>query len=132
MVLVGDDEAGRAQAQRMGRWFQARALVPAQVRSSPWCRCIDTARLAFGPAQVWPALGSPAGTSEVTHEAHVRELRQALGAATRQPGRFEVWVTHMFVLSALAGGTTAVGEGLVLGLDAAGGPRVLARLEPGL
>jgi len=125
-------EAGRAQAQRMGRWFQARALVPAQVRSSPWCRCIDTARLAFGPAQVWPALGSPAGTSEVTHEAHVRELHQALGAATRQPGRFEVWVTHMFVLSALAGGTTAVGEGLVLGLNAAGGPRVLARLEPGL
>jgi hypothetical protein len=125
-------DAGRAQAQRIGRWFQTRALVPTQVRSSPWCRCIDTARLAFGQAQVWQALGSPAGTDEVTNHAHVRELREALATATRQPGRFEVWVTHMFVLSALAGSDTALGEALVLGLDAAGGPRVLARLEPGL
>lgn len=124
-------EEGRTQARRMGHWFQAQALVPAQVRSSPWCRCLDTARLAFGQTQVWPALGSPHGAAEATNEAHLGELRQVLADVSRQPGRFEVWVTHMFVLSALVGSDTAVGEGLVLRADAASVPRVLARLPPG-
>ena len=124
-------EEGRAQARRMGQWFQAQALVPAQVRSSPWCRCLDTARLAFGTTQAWAALGSPQGAAEATNEAHLGELRQVLADVSGQPGRFEVWVTHMFVLSALVGRDTAVGEGLVLRGDAAGVPRVLARLPSG-
>src|SRR5262245_58346084 len=37
------DDEGRAQAQRIGAWFEARRLRPAAVRSSPWCRCLDTA-----------------------------------------------------------------------------------------
>lgn len=121
-------EEGRTQARRIGSWFQARTLVPARVRASPWCRCLDTARLAFGQAEVWAALGSPNGAVEATNEAHLRELRQALALASLQPGRFEVWVTHMFVLSALVGSGTDSGEGLVLRVDAAGVPRVLARL----
>ncbi|MGD9774891.1 histidine phosphatase family protein [Diaphorobacter sp.] len=123
-------DAGRAQAQRIGQWFQSQSLVPSQARSSPWCRCIDTARLAFGSAQVWQALGSPVGSVDATNEAHLRELRQALVAASRQGGHFEVWVTHMFVLSPLTGVDAASGEGLVLRADAAGAPQVLARLAP--
>ena len=44
-------ETGREQAQRIGTWFSARGLAPAEVRSSAWCRCLDTATLAFGRAQ---------------------------------------------------------------------------------
>lgn len=51
------NDEGREQARAIGRWFQAQGLRPARVRSSPWCRCLDTARLAFGQADVWPALG---------------------------------------------------------------------------
>ena len=50
-------DEGRSQARRTGEWFKARQLQPARVRSSPWCRCVDTATLAFGTAEVWPALG---------------------------------------------------------------------------
>jgi phosphohistidine phosphatase SixA len=58
---------GRDQARQIGQWFAERGLKPQTVRSSPWCRCQDTARLAFGTAEVWPALGSPVGVSpEVT------------------------------------------------------------------
>lgn len=121
-------EEGREQARRIGRWFQAQGLQPARVRASPWCRCLDTARLAFNQAEAWPALGSPRGAVETTNAAHLRELRQALAAATQQRGRFEVWVTHMFVLSELAGTSTDSGEGLLLRTDAAGVVRVLARL----
>jgi hypothetical protein len=121
-------EEGRAQARALGARLREAGLVPAAVRSSPWCRCLDTAQLAFGQAQAWAALGSPVIGTERSNAESLAELRQALAAAARQPGRFEAWVTHMFVLSDLAGANTRSGEGLVLGLDERGAPQVLARL----
>ena len=122
-------DEGRAQARRIGEWFGARGLKPAQVRSSPWCRCLDTATLAFGAAESWAALGSPRGATESTNAQSLAELRLALAAAS-VPGRpFEAWVTHMFVLSDLAGTNSASGEGLVLRTDGAGGVKVLGRLQ---
>lgn len=127
-------DGGRAQARRMGEWFESRGLKPARVRSSPWCRCMDTAQIAFGPsggrAEAWPALGSPRGASEATNAESLRALRAALAEAARQRGRFEAWVTHMFVLSDLVATSTTSGEGLVLRADARGTPQVLARLAP--
>lgn len=121
---LSDD--GRAQARRLGAWFQQRQLAPAAVRSSPWCRCLDTATLAFGRAESWAALGSPRGTEERTYAAQISTLRQALSAVPA--GRFEVWVTHMFVLSDLVGTNTSSGEGLLLAPAADGPPKVLGRL----
>lgn len=119
-------DEGRAQARRIGAWFTQRGMAPASVRSSPWCRCIDTARLAFGRAEAWPALGSPRGTEERTYGDQIAQLRVALRSVPA--GRFEVWVTHMFVLSDLAGTSTSSGEGLVLRGGADGAPSVLGRL----
>lgn len=121
-------EEGRQQARRIGAWLQARQLQPTQVRSSPWCRCMDTATLAFGRAQAWPALGSPRGATETTNAQSLQALRQAVQAAATQPGRFEVWVTHMFVLADLVRQNSASGEGLVLRADAQGGVQVAGRL----
>ncbi len=121
---------GRAQAQRMGQWFQQQGLQAARVRSSPWCRCVDTATLAFGKAEAWAALGSPRGYNEATNEDHLRQLRTALNEAAAAPGRFEVWVTHMFVLSALLRESASSGEGLLLRSDGRGGAQVLGRIAP--
>ena len=127
-------DGGRAQARRIGEWFEARQLKPARVRSSPWCRCVDTAQLAFGPAglavEPWAALGSPRGATEATNAQSLDALRAALVEAGRQRGRFEAWVTHMFVLSDLASTGSSSGEGLVLRADARGAVQVLARLAP--
>lgn len=125
------NDEGRAQARGIGAWFEVRALKPARVRSSPWCRCVDTAQLAFGAAEPWPALGSPRAAGETRNAEHVKALRQALVVASA-PGRpFEVWVTHMFVLTELAGENTGSGEGLLLRANRAGTPEVLARLNIG-
>jgi phosphohistidine phosphatase SixA len=123
-------DEGRAQARRIGAWFARHRLAPAAVRSSPWCRCIDTATLAFGRAEAWGALGSPRGSPESTNAEHLGLLRAAVQAAARRPGRLEVWVTHMFVLSALVGENAASGEGLLLGPTADGGVRLLGRIAP--
>jgi hypothetical protein len=125
------NDEGRAQARRIGAWFGTRALAPARVRTSPWCRCVDTAELAFGRAERWAALGSPRAGSEATNAESIAELRAALASAAAAPGRFEAWVTHMFVLSALAGTNTGSGEALVLAPGEAGAPRALGRLAIG-
>lgn len=121
-------EEGRTQARSVGVWFQQRQLRPGKVLSSPWCRCVDSATLAFGPPEVWAALGSPRGSPETTSVAHLQELRAALAAVSSQPGRFDVWFTHMFVLSDLANANTNSGEALILGVDPSGKTQVLARL----
>ena len=123
------DDAGRAQARRIGQWFSERRLQPLRVRSSPWCRCQDTATLAFGTAEVWPALGSPVGQGETVQSQSMKALRQALTAAAQRRTGFEAWVTHMFVLSALTGESSDSGEGLVLVPAPDGTARVLARLN---
>lgn len=121
-------EQGREQARRIGAWFRDRGLKPARVRSSPWCRCVDTAQLAFGAAEPWAALGSPHGASEATGAEHLKLLRAELAAAAGVPGRFDAWVTHMFVLSDLAGTNTASGEGLLLVPGADGRAAVRGRI----
>lgn len=121
-------DEGRNQARRTGEWFKVRQLQPARVLSSPWCRCVDTATLAFGATEVWPALGSPRGYNETTGAAHLRELRRNLVTASTQVGSFQVWVTHMFVLADLVQTGSNSGEALILRADAKGNPQVLARL----
>ena len=124
------NDEGRAQAQRIGLWFQRQDLKPTRVRTSPWCRCRETAKLAFGGAEAWPALGSPRGYTEQTHAEHLGLLRVTLAGVARQRAGFEVWVTHMFVLSALVQENASSGEGLVLRADGRGGVQVVARVAP--
>ena len=121
-------EEGRAQARRIGEWFAQQGLRPARVRSSPWCRCIDTATLAFGKAEPWTALASPRGSPEQTNAQHLAELKRALRQAAASPRALQVWVTHMFVLSALTQQNSASGEGLVLAAGAADTVSVLGRI----
>jgi hypothetical protein len=123
------DDEGRRQARRIGQWLRSRGLQPREVLTSPWCRCIDTAALAFGGARVEPDLGSPWGDGiAASHAAAaVRRLSLAVAEAAARPGQFDAWVTHMFVLSDLTGENSASGEGLVLRAEG-GSVRVLGRL----
>ncbi len=106
-------EAGRAEARRIGAWFAQRGLVPAEVRSSAWCRCIDTARLAFGRETLWPALDSFFRQGDGRDEdARLRPLDAALRGIAA--GRFEVWVTHQVNITAATGAFVGMGEGVLV------------------
>lgn len=102
---------GRLQAQRLGERLAAQGLRPTRVRSSRWCRCLDTARLAFGGVEPWPALDS-FFDDRGREPAQTAALREALPAVP--PGEVQAWVTHQVNISALAGASTAMGEALVL------------------
>lgn len=104
-------DAGREQARGIGRWFEKHQLVPAAVRSSAWCRCIDTAQLAFGRHEPWPALDSffEDRAAEPARRAQVARALAQVGA-----GRFEVWVTHQVNVTSATGGWVSAGEGVVV------------------
>ena len=106
--------AGQQDARRIGAWFERHKLVPRAVRSSAWCRCKDTAELAFGKHQVWPALNSTFG-DRVQQPDSTGLLRQSLA---RIPVRqFDVWVTHQVNVSAFTGEWLGMGEALMVDKD---------------
>ncbi len=117
-------ESGRQQALRIGQAFASAGLRPGEVRSSAWCRCIDTAELAFGTHRPWEAINSffndPATQAAQTRAVH------AAARAWQGPGPL-VLVTHQVNVTALTGEYLAMGELLV---TRAAGERlqVLARL----
>ncbi len=113
-------QAGRQASRALGAWLQAQNFKPDAVRSSQWCRCQDTARLAFGAYEDWPALNSTfAGQGDpAAQQLALRECLQALPA-----GRTEVWVTHQVNMTGLTGAYPGMGEGFLV--DRQG--RLLAR-----
>ena len=77
-VLADWHKAGREQARKIGEVFRAREVPIARVLSSPVCRCLDTARLAFGRAEPWwPLLGGPRAPDQIA--ARVRQIHEVLG-----------------------------------------------------
>ena len=122
-------DEGREQARRIGAWYRERGLVPTAVRSSEWCRCLDTARLAFGSAAPWPALNSFIRDRDA-EAAQTRTLRAELARRSQADvAGFEVWVTHQVNISALAGSYTGSGEALLLRHEAGRAePRIVASL----
>lgn len=96
-------DAGRAQAKQLGQAF-AQAKIPlAEVRHSQWCRCRDTAWLAFGkalPVSDLKALNSTfAGQGDPA--AQQAALKEA--AASLVPGTNVMWVTHQVIVSGATG-----------------------------
>ena len=117
---------GRRQAERIGSWYRARGLVPRAVRSSQWCRCLDTARLAFGPAGApWPALNSFFGAADAQPRQNAELAAELKRLAAGRDAGFEIWVTHMVNAIALVDVNPSVGEAAILRFDAAAGRPVV-------
>src|SRR5437870_4371280 len=51
-------ETGREEARRVGERFRRERIRVHKVYTSPWCRCRETAMLAFGQAEDWEPLSS--------------------------------------------------------------------------
>ncbi len=113
-------DAGRAEARAIGAWFQRHGLKPQAVLSSQWCRCLDTARIALGRVEPWPALNSTfAGQGQPDQQ--LVQLQDRLSRLSA--GTLEVWVTHQVIMTELTQAYPAMGEGFLV--DTQG--RLLAR-----
>ena len=101
---------GRRDAQRVGAEFRARGVVVENVLSSPWCRCVETANLAFGRADNSTAL-SNLFTHPENRDRQVREMRELI-ASPRVGNR--VLVSHGATIAALTGISLGTAEMLVV------------------
>lgn len=100
-------DEGRAHARRIGQEFRKRGVPVARVLSSPWCRCLETARLAFGRAEAAQPLSNVFGRPE--NRASQVEGMQALLKAVPHNSNL-VLVTHGSTILALTGISPGTGE----------------------
>ena len=105
------DEAGRAQAQRVGEAFRANGIEVGAVLSSPRCRCLDTGRLAFGKVEAWAPLGGALRDDDLRKRQLVL-IRQRMTEHTSGPPL--VLVTHGSVVGDLAGLDVRMGGFVVM------------------
>jgi broad specificity phosphatase PhoE len=119
------DESGRAQARRIGDAFRQNGIEVGVVLSSPRCRCLDTARLAFGQVQSWGPLQG-ALRDEERRQRQLAAIRQAIAAHGNGPPL--VLVTHGSVVADLTGLNVPMGAFVVLRRAADGGHTVAGQL----
>jgi broad specificity phosphatase PhoE len=105
------DDSGRAQARRVGEAFRQHGIAVGRVLSSPRCRCLDTARLAFGRVEPWNVLQGALRDPELRRRLLV-PVRQAI--ADHRDGPPLVLVTHGSVVSDLTGLDVRMGAFVVL------------------
>jgi phosphohistidine phosphatase SixA len=105
-------EKGRADAEKIGSRLKREGIAFEKILSSPWCRCIDTAKLLN--------LGTVETEATFGNVVVLRDQRETLTAGARVlvarwtvPGNLLV-VTHGANISALTGISPASGEIVVV------------------
>jgi broad specificity phosphatase PhoE len=106
--------------------MQAGGVTVGPIWSSRWCRCLDTARLAFGRVEPAPMLDSMFNDDEAASRAKAEQTIARLAALKEM--RNVALVTHDVNIRALAREAVAPG-GIVVGKMEGGRLSVLGQLQ---
>ncbi len=102
---------GKKQAKAIGRWLANQGIQKAEVFSSPWCRCLDTASLLDrGPVKIEPSLGS--FFDDMTLEKRQTKALEAFikSELAKQSLAPLILVTHHVNIQAFTGKVVGVGD----------------------
>jgi phosphohistidine phosphatase SixA len=122
-------DEGRAEARRLGERLREQGISSAEIYSSQWCRCLETAELLdLGPVEQLPALNS-FFARPAERAPKLDALRRFL-AGLPEDGLPVILVTHQVTISALTGRSAASGEAVVLAVDRTGRPPVAGTIAP--
>jgi phosphohistidine phosphatase SixA len=112
---------GRQQATALGHWLRKQGVQAAEVHSSPWCRCKDTAELLkFDGFRVEPALAS---FFDEMHRAPERnqELQRFIRGKLKTKGhKALILVTHHVNIQEFTGENVASGDMVLAQVDTGG------------
>ncbi len=120
---------GREEARRLGERLRAEGVKIAKAYTSPWCRCRETATLAFGAAEDWEALSSffdsPAREADLSGRVKGR-----IGTySTRKLEANVAMVTHHVNILALTKLAVGTGEIVVVRPEGCCGLKVVGRIR---
>jgi phosphohistidine phosphatase SixA len=120
-------EEGRGHATAIGEVVRLHGVEFDRVLSSPMCRCLETARLAFGRAEILNATVNPrAGIEDKPRE--VREMR-ALATEKRRGGNV-ILVSHGTTITGVTGLSVEPGEMVIVTPKGDGKFELRGRLRP--
>ena len=119
---------GRADAAAIGAQLKAEEIAFAKILSSPWCRCVDTARLMdMGPVETEPTFSNIIVLSDQAES--LTDGARTLIAGWKGPGTL-LAVTHGANIRALTGISPASGEIVVVAIGAGGSIDPVGRIPP--
>ncbi len=125
------NQDGINQARRTGNWFRSEGLAQAKVYSSPWCRCIDTAKLFnYGSPEIIDALASTFNEQDYSAPARknlIEWLQIHMKKSDRKP---LIMVTHQVNILAYTGINTSSGEMVLVQVNQDGTAKVLKVFMP--
>ena len=115
------DTEGRRQAVVVGDWLRKQGIQSANVFSSIWCRCIETAALLnFNGYRVEPSLGSFFDEMAKAPESN-RALQRFIDQHLKTKGdRALILVTHHVNILEFSGENVASGDMVLVKVDASG------------
>jgi phosphohistidine phosphatase SixA len=105
--------SGIEQAKRIGEAFRAHGIAVGEVLTSPYCRCIDTGKLAFGQATSVQYLKPPGVVSE--DQAKLNQERVVQEILKHRDRSNLVMITHdLNVANVVLDDTVPMGEFFVV------------------
>jgi phosphohistidine phosphatase SixA len=112
---------GRQQAVAVGHWLRKQGVTTADVHSSAWCRCKDTAELLhFSGFKVAPALASFFDEMHLA-KARTQALEQFIAEKAKTKGnKALILVTHHVNIHGFMGENIASGDMVLAKVDAQG------------
>jgi phosphohistidine phosphatase SixA len=123
-------EAGRRDTARIGAAFRRHGVEVSAVLSSRWCRCTETAQIAFGRVQPVAMLDSMFRDDAAARERKLADLRGYLAKAGDIGHANIVLVTHDVNIRALGGGYVEQGD-LIIATRTADGGLAIEATVPG-
>ena len=106
------NEEGRAQSEKIGNFFKNKNIKIHKVLSSEWCRCKETAKIAFGNYQTFNALNSFYDARFAKNKSkQIKDLKDYIDNWENDSNL--IIVTHYVVISALINRVPSSGEMII-------------------
>ena len=111
-------DKGRQQAILVGQWLSTQGIESANIFSSPWCRCLDTARLLNkGPVNSTPVLGSFFDDAR-TAKKQTGDLEKLIQVQLKENPRTPlILVTHQVNIESYIGKNVSTGDIILVKVD---------------
>ena len=102
---------GKKQAKAVGSWLRRQGVSKAQIFSSPWCRCSDTAQLLdLGSVRMEASLGSFFDDMSL-EKKQTKELEQLIKSELDKQSKLSIiLVTHHVNIRAFMGKNVSQGD----------------------
>ena len=123
------DDKGRQQSKDIGEGFKALGIPVGDIVTSHYCRCINTAKIAFGRATPTMDITSIQGVTPEVKQQRIANLRKML-ATPPKPGTNTILVAHKWMFKDASGHLLEEGEAAIFQPQAHNTAYFVRRVKP--